>query len=68
LVTVANPITEFLRWLSPGQEEWFRRQPMTKQLEMANGLTGGGRTADEIVRENGGPADERSTEGFGGIK
>ncbi|MEV0041481.1 hypothetical protein ACFRR7_05335 [Streptomyces sp. NPDC056909] len=64
-----NPIVEqFVQRLSPKQQQWFERQPMSKQTRLANSLVGSRKTAGEMVRENGGPVDERSAGGFEEIK
>ncbi|GCE02605.1 hypothetical protein [Embleya hyalina] len=48
-------VDEFVEWLSEEQRAWFRAQPRQAQERMARQLVGGGRSASEIVEDDGGP-------------
>ncbi|MEV8327085.1 hypothetical protein [Kitasatospora sp. NPDC056731] len=53
-----SPIDNFLELLSGKQLQWFQQQSKTRQAAIAAQWVGGGRTPEDIVEGNGGPAPE----------
>ncbi|MEV8327091.1 hypothetical protein [Kitasatospora sp. NPDC056731] len=53
-----SAVDNFLELLSGKQLDWFRRQSPAKQAAIAGQWVGGGRTPEDIVEANGGPAPE----------
>ncbi|MEV8391893.1 MULTISPECIES: hypothetical protein [unclassified Streptomyces] len=61
-------IDSFLQILSGGQLAWFQRQPKTKQAALAAQWQGSGKSPEDIIENNGGPAAEGGREALPDIQ
>ncbi|MFD8480511.1 hypothetical protein [Kitasatospora sp. NPDC059673] len=55
-------IGNFLELLSGGQLQWFRQQSPAKQAAIVAQWQGSGKSPEEVVEDNGGPAAEGGRE------